>query len=69
MNHFAKVCRTKFNKSKSKSVRLVEEEDYSDSSDTQGKNTFLFMGSLDFDIKDKNRWTTELNVGEHNLRT
>ena len=69
INHFAQVCRTKFNKSKSKSVRLIEEEDYSDSSDTQGKNTFLFMGSLDFDIKDKNRWTTELNVGEHNLRT
>ena len=53
MDYFAQVCRTKVNKSKSKYVRLVE-EDYSDSSDTQGGNTFLFMGSLDIDIIDKN---------------
>ena len=62
MDYFAQVCRTKVNKSKSKYVRLVE-EDYSDSSDTRGGNIFLFMGSLDIDIIDKNSWTTELNVG------
>ena len=57
------LCLKRIKTTYSNSVRLVEEEDYSDSRDTQGGNTFLFMGSLDIDIKDKNRWTTELNVG------
>ena len=54
MVHFAQVCRTKLNEGKSKSVRLVEEEDFSNSYNTQGENTFLFMGSLDIDKIEKN---------------